>query len=64
MPLPQHDLPAHKCFIRNLVIGYAKEYSQTIHVLAPFSFAPMSCTTTLTFTTLHPKLNGYFPFFL
>jgi hypothetical protein len=32
--------------------------------LAPFSPAPISFDTTSVFTTLHPKLDGYFPLFL
>jgi hypothetical protein len=64
MPFPQYDLLAQKCFFHNLVIGYAKEYSQATHVLASFSFTPTFSNTTLTLTTLHFKLNGYFPFFL
>jgi len=64
MPFPQHDLPVHKCFLRNLVLGHAREYLKTTHALAPVFFAPTSFDTALAFTTLHPQSNCCFPLFL
>ncbi len=61
---PQHDPPTHKRLFHSLTLGRAREYSQTIYVLAPFSLAPMSFNTTSTLTTLHFESNGYFPLFL
>jgi hypothetical protein len=60
---PQHDLPTHKHLSRNLAFNRAGEYFRAARALAPFSPALMSSHTTLAFTTLHPKLNGYFPIF-
>ncbi len=64
MPLPQHDPLVHKLFHHNLVLGCVKEYSKTTHALTPFSLASMTSNTTLAFTTLHLKSDGYFSFFL
>jgi hypothetical protein len=63
MPFPQHDPLTHKCLLRNLIFGCAREYFKTTHALEPFSFAPMSFNTISTLTALHLKSNGYFPFF-
>jgi hypothetical protein len=35
-----------------------------MRALAPFSPTPMSSYTTLIFIALHPKIDGYFSFFL
>jgi hypothetical protein len=64
MPFPQHDPLTYKCFLHNIIVGCVGEYSITTHTLAPFSFAPTSPDTTLALTTLQPKSNGYFLFFL
>jgi hypothetical protein len=64
MPLAQHDPPTHKHLFHNLVLRCVEKYFQTTHILAPFSPAPMSFDTTLTLTTLHPKLDNFFMFFL
>jgi hypothetical protein len=64
MHFPQHDPLIHKCFFHDLIFGRVGEYFKTTHTLAPFSHAPMSFNTTSAFTTLHPKSNGYFLFFL
>jgi hypothetical protein len=48
----------------SLTLKHVREYFQVAHVFAPFSPAPMSSNMTSTLTTLHPKSNGYFPFFL
>ncbi len=60
---PQHDSITHKCLFHNLVMGDAREYSQTIHILTPFFLSPMSFDTTLVFYVLHPQSYGFFPFF-
>jgi hypothetical protein len=64
IPFPQHDLPIHKHLLRSLTFGHVEEYFQAIRVMAPFFPAPISFNTTSTLTTLHPKSNGYFHFFL
>ncbi len=64
IPFPQHDLLTHKNLFYSLTLGHAREYSQATCALAPFSPALTSSDTTSTLTTLHPKANGYFPFFL
>jgi hypothetical protein len=48
----------------SLALGRVGEYFWAICALAPFSLASMSSNTTPTFIALHPKLDGYFPFFL
>jgi hypothetical protein len=63
MLLTQHDFPTHKCFLYSLVLGRAGEYFQIMCVLTPFSPTSTSSKTTLIFTTLHIKSNGFFPFF-
>jgi len=63
IPFPQHYLPTHKCLFRSLTLSHVADYSQATRVLTPFFPAPTSFDTTSVFTTLHPKLNGYFPFF-
>jgi hypothetical protein len=40
------------------------EYFQATCNLAPFSFTPTSFDTVSIHIVLHPKLNGYFLFFL
>jgi len=62
MTFAQHDLSTHKHFFHSLVLGCAREYFQTTHILAPFSFAPVSFDTTLVLITLHPKSNDFFMF--
>jgi hypothetical protein len=64
MPFPQHNPLVRKRLLRSLVLGHVGEYFKTTHALAPFFNAPMSFNITLTFTTLHPKSNGYFLLFL
>jgi hypothetical protein len=64
IPFPQHDPPTHKRLFCNVTFGLIREYFQVVCILAPFSPTPKSFDTTSTFTTLHPKLNGYFPLFL
>jgi len=61
---PQHDLLTHKCLLCSLALVCAREYSWTIHALAPFFPTPTSFDTTSTLTTLHPESNGYFSLFL
>ncbi len=61
---PQHDHLTHKHLLCTLTLSHAEEYSQATCVLAPFSLALTSFDTTSTLTALHPKANGYFPFFL
>jgi len=60
IPLPQHDLLIHKHLFPSLIFGRAGEYSQAIHILAPFFPTPIFSNTTSPLTTLHLKLNGYF----
>jgi hypothetical protein len=62
--LPQHDPLTHKHLLRSLTLGRAREYFRATCTLAPFSLAPTSFNTTLTFTTLHFKSNDHFPFSL
>jgi hypothetical protein len=64
IPFPQHDLPIHKRLLHSLAFGRVEEYFKAIRVMAPFFLAPISFNTTSTLTTLHPKSNGYFHFFL
>jgi hypothetical protein len=64
MFIPQHDPIVHKHFFHSLVHGRVEEYFRATHVLRPFSFTPMSSNATLIFTSLHPKSNGFSPFFL
>jgi hypothetical protein len=64
IPFPQLDPLIQKCLFHSLSLGHAGEYLQVAHVLAPFSLASMSSNTTSVFTTLHPELDNYFPFFL
>jgi len=64
MPFPQHNYPIHKHFFHILVLKHVMGYSQVIHILAPFSFAPTSSNTSSTFIALHLELNGYFSLFL
>jgi hypothetical protein len=47
----------------SLALGLAEEYSWAIPSLAQFSPTPTFFDTTLTLIALHPKSNGYFPFF-
>jgi hypothetical protein len=63
IPFTQHDPPILKCLFRNLAFGRVGEYFQAICTLAPFFLTPASSNTTLVFTALHLKLDGYFPFF-
>jgi hypothetical protein len=63
MLLPQHDPPAHKHLLCNLVLGHAGEYFRANRALAPFSHALTSFDTTPTLTTLHFKSNGYISHF-
>ncbi len=63
IPFPQHDLPIHKHLLYSLAFGHIKEYFQGARILAPFSITPMSFDSTSAFTTLHPKLDGYFLLF-
>jgi hypothetical protein len=63
IPFPQHDPPIDKRLLHNLTLGRVREYSRVAHVLAPFFLAPTSLNTTSAFTTLHPKLDGYFSLF-
>ncbi len=63
-PIPQHDRLVHKRLFHSLVLKCVGEYFLVTHTLAPLSLSPMSFDTTLTFTALHPKSNGYFLFFL
>ncbi len=51
-------------FFRSLVFGHAREDFQVTHILAPFSLTHASFNTTLVFTALHLKSNGYIPLFL
>ncbi len=64
MLLPHHDSQGHKCLHCSLILGCVGEYFQATRTFSPFTLAPMSFDTTLVLTTLHPKLNGYFPLFL
>jgi len=64
MPLPHHDPQGHKHLCYSLIFRRVGEYFRTTCTFAPFSFTPMSSNTTLALTALHPKSNGYFPFFL
>jgi hypothetical protein len=61
---PQHDPPTHKHFLHSLIIKNVREYSPVTHILAPFSLAPTSFNTTLTFIALHLKPYGFFLFLL
>jgi hypothetical protein len=63
MHIPQHDSLVKKRLLYSLVIKRVREYFQVTCVLAPLSPSPMSFDTTLAFIALHPKSNGYFPFF-
>jgi hypothetical protein len=64
MPLPQHDPLTHKCLLCSLILGRTGEYFRTTCTLEPFSPIPTSFNTISILITLHPNLDGYFPFFL
>jgi hypothetical protein len=60
----QHDLPTHKQFLRNLILGGAIKYLSITCALTTFSPTPTSSKTISPITTLHIELNGFFPLFL
>jgi hypothetical protein len=64
IPFPQYAFLIHKRLLHSLALGYAREYSQVTRIQAPFFLTSTSFDTTLTLTTLHPKLDGYFLTFL
>jgi hypothetical protein len=63
MPFPQHYLLAHKLFC-SLIFKHLGEYFQVICIMAPFFPIATSTNTTSTIIALHPKLDGFFLFFL
>ncbi len=62
MPLAQRDPPIHKHIFHNLILGCARKYFQTTHILAPFFPTPVSFDTILALTTLHFESNNFFMF--
>jgi hypothetical protein len=63
MPLALHDLPTHKHFFHNLILGHVGEYSLVACTLAPYFPTLMSSNTTLVLITLHFELDRFPPFF-
>jgi hypothetical protein len=64
MPPTQHDPLIHKQFLCSLILGCVGKHSCATSTLASFFLTPTSSDTTSTFTTLHLKLDGFFPLFL
>jgi len=64
IPFPQHEPLTHKHSLHSLAFKRVWEYFRIVRALEPFSIAATSFDTTSGITTLHPKLDGYFPLFL